>query len=192
MDRPRTPKVTITLYDHLGRPMKEAPPTPLSATWMRRPHYLGPCRVGRYDEHGQEGPLIRERLIRAQIPYIVTLLVYHSKFDIQPTAREYFVYAPMEIQKAAEVAVRLWQRWERPPRDEFLLGDMREVFPKIEDGIVAEPIGDSDFDSHWKDVLRRKHKAAGDPLDPFAFTCLDQDVRLFKHTDFQSGLAVTI
>ena len=69
---------------------------------------------------------------------------------------------------------------------------MRDVYPKVDDGIVAEPISDSDYDAHWRDVVKRKHKAAGDPTDPFAFTCLDTDVMVFKTADFQEGLHVTI
>jgi hypothetical protein len=185
-------KKSVKIYDHLGRPWKEEIPSVKSATWMRRVYYKGPARVGRFDSDGKEGDTIREELVRAQIPYVCTLLVYESKFQIEPTRREYFVYAPLEIQKAAELALRLWQRWERPPRPEFTFGDMREVFPKIEDGIVAEPLMDADFDEHWKDVRKRPHKAAGNPDDPFAFTCLDQDVKIYKHSDFQAGLITKI
>ena len=183
----------VELCDHMGRSV-EAPKTGavLSATRMRTYFMQGPARVGKFDDQGRTGDAIREELVRAQVPYIVTLLIYDSKFQIEPTKREYFVYAPLEIQKAAELAIRLWQRWERPPRPEFLFGDMREVFPKVDDGVVGEPITDSVFDEHWADVRKRKHKCAGNPDDPFAFTCLDQDVMLQKLTDFQTGLHVKI
>ena len=183
----------VELFDHMGRPMKEQKiPKKLSATWMRTAYRQGLARVGLYDADGRSGDPIREALVRAQIPYIVTLLIYGSKFEIEPTKREYFVYAPLEIQKAAELAIRLWQRWERPPRGEFLFGDMREVYPKVDDGVVAEPITDAFYDEHWKDVQKRAHRAAGLPSDPFAFTCLDQDVKVFKTADFQEGLSRTI
>ncbi len=183
----------VSLCDHMGRPMKELPPKVLSATWCRKTFNKGLARVGTYDDDGRSGDPIREALIRAQVPYVVTVLVYGSRFQIEPDKREYFVYAPKEIQKAAELAVRLWQRWERPPRtEEFIFGDMRDVYPRIDDGVVVEPIQDSDYDAHWADVRRRAHRAAGDPSDPFAFTCLDDDVKVFKSSDFQAGLSVTI
>jgi hypothetical protein len=182
----------VELYDHMGRPLKEAPPTQLTASWCQKAYHKGLARVGNYDSDGRSASGIQEELVRAQIPYVVTLLIYDSKLQIEPTHREYFVYAPLEIQKAAELALRLWQRWERPPRPKFLFGDMREVFPKVEDGIVAEPISDSDFANHWKDVKPRRRKMAGHPDDPFAFTCLDPDVMVFKTSDFQDGLRVKI
>ena len=183
----------VQLRDHLGRP-KEPPKRGeiLSASILRTFYMQGMARVGKFDEFGHTGDPIREALVRSQVPYLVTLLVYHSQFDIEPVRREYCVYAPLEVQKAAELAIRLWQRWERPPRPEFLFGDMRDVYPKVDDGVVAEPISDSLFDEHWKDVRKRSHKYAGNPDDPFAFTCLDQDVMLQKITDFQDGLAVKI
>jgi len=190
---PQPPQMkTVTLFDHMGRAMKDPPPRVLSAKWCRTAYHIGPARVGLYDDAGRPGDLIREELVRAQVPYVVTLLVYGSKFEITPTRREYFVYAPLEVQKAAELAFRLWKRWECPPRPEFTFGDMREVFPKVDDGIVAHPISDSDYDAHWKDVSTRKHKAAGKADDPFAFTCLDADVMVFKTADFQEGLRVKI
>jgi hypothetical protein len=185
-------KKTIALFDHMGRAMKEEPPRVLSATWCRKAFNKGLARVGKFDDAGRSGDPIREELVRAQVPYAVTLLVYHSKFDIEPTRREYFVYAPLEIQKAAELALRLWKRWECPPKPEFTFGDMRDVFPKVDDGIVAEPISDADYDAHWKDVINKKHRKAGKEDDPFAFTCLDTDVMVFKTADFQKGLSVTI
>lgn len=191
MDKVESSK-KVVLYDHMGRPLKELPPRVLSASWCRKAYYKGMARVGEFDDAGRSGDPLREELVRAQVPYVVTLLIYHSKFDIEPSKREYFVYAPLEVQKAAELALRLWKRWECPRRPEFTFGDMRDVFPKVDDGIVAEPIADSDYDSHWKDVQKRAHKAAGEPGDPFAFTCLDTDVMVFKTADFQEGLHVTI
>lgn len=183
----------VQLRDHLGRPVDNPKHgAVLSAKQMRTYYIQGMARVGKFDDRGQSGDPIRESLVRAQVPYIVTLLVYHSKFQIEPTHREYFIYAPMEVQKAAELALRLWQRWERPPRPEFMFEDLREVYPKVDDGVVAEPISDSTFDAHWRDVSKRKNKCAGDPEYPFAFTCLDQDVMLQKVTDFQAGLNVKI
>lgn len=182
----------VTLYDHMGRPMKELPPRVLSASWCRGVFYKGQARVGLVDKDGRTGAPVREDLVRAQVPYVVTLLVYRSRFDIVPETREYFVYAPMEVQKAAELALRLWRRWEKPKREEFSGEDMRYDYPKVDDGIVAEPITDSDFDGHWRSVRDRPHRAAGRETDPFAFTCLDPDVKVFKTSDFQAGMSVTI
>lgn len=183
----------VELYDHMGRPLKEEIPRALSATWCQKVFYKGQARVGAVDKDGRTTAApIREELLRAQVPYAVTLLVYHSRFDIVPETREYFVYASMEIQKAAELALRLWRRWEKPKREEFSGVDMREDYPKVSDGIVAEPITDSDFAEHWRSVRDRPHRAAGLPSDPFAFTCLDSDVKVFKTSDFQDGLAVKI
>lgn len=183
----------VLLCDHLGRKIEApAPHAVLSAKLLRKYYMMGLARVGQFDRQGKSGDNIREELVRAQIPQIVTLLIYHSKFQIEPTRREYFVYAPGELSKATELAIRLWQRWERPPRPQFIFEDLEDVYPKIADGAVCEAICDSDYDAHWADVRKRAHKCAGDPNDPFAFTCLDQDVMLQKLTDFQDGLHVKI
>lgn len=185
-------KQHVKIYDHMGRPLKGPIPPVKTAKFMRSVFYKGPARVGKFDDAGKTGDTVREELVRAQVPYLVTLLIYHGKHQVAAEEREYFVYAPLEIQKAAELAIRLWQRWERPPRGEFTFGDMREVYPKIGEGVVAEPMSDGDYDEHWKDVKATKggrFKAAGDPDDPFAFTCLDQDIKLYKSSDFQAGHA---
>ncbi len=182
----------VEIYDHMGRLRTDKIPDVLSATYCQGCFYKGNARVGKFDKDGHAGDPIREELVRAQVPYAVTLIIYESKFQIEPTKREYFVYAPLEVQKAAEIAIRLWQRWERPPRPEFIFEDMREVYPKVGEGVVAQPIGDEDFAQHWKYVRTKKYKAAGHPDDPFAFTCLDQDVIAFKTSDFQQGLIVKI
>lgn len=181
------------LCDHMGRKVEfPAPREVLSATKLQTYFMRGLARVGEYDSDGISGDPIREKMVRAQVPYLVTLLVYSSKFQLEPTHREYFVYAPNELQRAAELAIRLWKRWEQPPRGEFTFGDMSDVFPKIDNGVVVEPIDDAAFAEHWKDVSKRKHQCAGNPDDPFAFTCLDRDAMLYKVTDFQAGLRVKI
>lgn len=194
-------KKRVSLYDHMGRPMKSDPPSPLTSDYCRQVYYKGPARVGKYDDSGSlvDDPFgIREELVRAQVPYCVHLVIYESKFQISPTLREYFVYAPLEVQKAAEVALRLWQRWEKPSKrtvvdgESYNFTDMRDDYPKVGEGVAAKPMDDVDFDSHWADVKRRAHRAAGHPERPFAFTCLDEDVILFKHTDFQEGHRVKL
>lgn len=183
----------IVLYDADGKKMaQQRPPRVASATWMRSVYRLGKARVGKYDDQGVVGDIIRERLVRAQVPYVVSLLVYHSQFDLVATRREYYVYAPMEVQYAAMLALKLWRRWERGPMPDLLLGDMEDFYPKVDDGAVAEEIDDAEFRTQWNYVRRKKYKAAGDPDDPFAFTCLDQDANLFKSEDFQKGLVITV
>ena len=189
-------KKNVELYDHMGRPMKEKPPTPLTASYCRKVYYKGLARVGEYDDQGKRGDPIREELVRAQVPYCIHLVIYESKFQIEPTLREYFAYAPLDVQHGAELAVRLWRRWEKRQQrttvfgESFNFNDMEDDYPKVGEGVAAKPMSDSEFDEHWKDVRKRHHKAAGHPDDPFAFTCLDPDVMLFKHTDFLEGHAV--
>lgn len=181
-------KKTVSLYDHMGRPFKGAWPAAASAKFYRGLYYKGPTRVRPFDPTGASGSPIQEELVRAQVPQLVTLLVYRSKFDISPLEREYYVYAPQEQTMAAELALRLWQRWEKPPREEeFAFGDMNDMYPKVGEGAIAEPLTDEDYDEHWADVRKRAHRAAGDPSHPFAFTCLDNDVRLYKIVDRQAG-----
>lgn len=183
----------MKLYDHLGQPWTEPIPDVKSAKWMRSVYYKGQARVGDVDKDGlSTSSPIREELVRAQVPWCVVLLIYESKYQVDPVRREYFLHCPMEMTQAAKMAMRLWQRWERPPRPEFNFEDMRDVYPKVGEGIMAEPMQESDYDEHWRDVKSRPHHAVGDPEDPWAFTCLDEDVKLYKQTDFQHGLDVKI
>jgi hypothetical protein len=124
------------------------------------------------------------------------LLVYKSKFQMEPDKREYFVYAPPKLNSAAEFALRLWRRWEKKPfrivRDPKEVPDMRDDWPKVSDGVVAEPVNDKFFRESWKYVKNRRHKAAGHPDDPIAFACLEPEFSIYKTEDFQKDLPVRI
>lgn len=181
---------SVPIYDANGEPYTGAIPKLMSATFMRSVYRRGKSFVGKYDDQGVAGDDVREVVIRAQVPWYVKIHVYGSKFQVTPTPREYLVYAPKEKSDAAKIAFKLWRRWEKPKRDRvegMLIGvDMEDDYPKVDDAIWAIDIEDSDFDRHWKDVKRTgKFKAAGNPDDPFAFTCLDPDVQLFKVEDVQ-------
>ena len=134
---------------------------------------------------------IKQELVRYQQPHVVTLLIYGSKFQLEATRREYYVYAPSDYKSAVQLALILWKKWERGPMPPHV-DDARDWWPKLEDGAVAEEIDDATFESQWQSTLGRKFHAAGHPADPFAFTCLDQDVMLYKTSDFQDGLLVRV
>jgi len=152
-----------------------------SATGFSKVYYKGKAEVGKWDKHGKEGEGVRTELVRAQIPWFVTLMIYHSEFDTEPTPREYYVYSPMEESEASKIAMRMWQRWEKPKKEEeFNFEDMRKSYPMVSEAILVQPISDADYQEHWKDVRGKKHRCAGDPNDPIVFTCLDQDVMVTK------------
>ena len=196
MDQNKHPKEdrgqsAVPLYDSAGNPFTDEIPKIKSASFMRKTYRKGDAFVGKYDDSGVAGDDIREVVVRAQVPWYVKMHVYTSQFQVDPVPREYLVYAPKEKSKAAKFAFRLWRRWEKPrrPRTQgMLIGvDMNDDYPKIDDAIWAIDISDSDFDAHWRDVKRNGNfKAAGDPRDPIAFTCLDPDVQLFKIEDVQN------
>ena len=183
----------MQLYDELGVPLKTAVPNPLTGTFCRSAFVPGKEALDIVTRDGQ--PCVSSQVImgRAQIPYLVTLLVYHSKFQLVAERREYFVYAPGDIQSSVKLAFQLWRRWEKPRRTaDAWIEDMRDDYPKVDDGAVSEPIDDACFAEMWKAAQGRKHRCAGDPRDPFAFTCMDPDVMIYKHADFQQGLRLTV
>jgi hypothetical protein len=185
--------VSDQLYDHLGRPFREKFPKNLSAKFLQRIYHKGPARVGLYDANGKSGSLVREELVRAQTPYVVVLLMYRSRFEITPQRREYYVYAPMELTKAAKLALGLWRRWEKELRGEFNFAeDFADDYPKVDDAAFVIPLADVDYATQWRAVRAKSHKCAGDPNDPFAFTCFDPDILAYKTADFQAGMPVKI
>jgi hypothetical protein len=192
MPRSNTPTnaVRTQLYDHLGRPFKERFPKKLSASFLQRLYHKGAARVGQYDANGKAGDSVREELFRAQVPYVVMLLVYNSRFDISPTRREYYVYAPMDLTLAAKQAFALWRRWEKKASSACrAVEDLEHDYPKVDEAAFAIPLDtDEDFRAHWSTVKRHAHKAAGNPDDPIAYTCLNQDVLAFKTSDYQAGM----
>lgn len=130
-------------------------------------------------------------LVRAQIPYLVTLLVYESKFQLNPTEQEWVLYAPGDLKSAATVALTMWKRWFKPGPSvkQQLEGiDMRTDFPMVSDGVIVEPIDDKFFDECWRYVKNRPHKCSGHPERPWLFKCLEDDFAIYKHTDRQAGL----
>lgn len=183
----------MQMLDASGAPIQGGIPKVLTATFCRSVFFRGTDANEIEIVDGDHTFGTREDLRRLQIPQLVTLLVYRSKFQLQAERREYFVYAPPDIKSAVKLATQLWNRWEKPPRlEEFLLTDMEDIYPKIDDACTSEVIDDAFFDEMWKAARLRKHRAAGHPEDPFAFTSLDPDVMVYKHTDFQKGLAVTV
>lgn len=185
----------MQLLDSSGAPFVGGIPKVLSGTFCRSVFFRGNTSDVVVDGDNADARVeVRERLIRAQVPHMVTLLVYNSKFELQPAQREYFVYAPMDIKGSVQLAFKLWRRWEKPQRVEFATAiDLEDDYPKVEDAAVSEPIDDAFFDEMWRSVRASgKYKAAGHPDDPFAFTSLDPDIRVYKTSDFQEGLAVTV
>jgi hypothetical protein len=183
----------MELYDGAGKRIDTAVPNPLTGTFCREAHRLGPTKMNVVDPYGNAAVEVKHELVRAQQPYLVTLLITGSRFQMQSTQREYFVYAPADLASAAKLAVRLWRRWEKAPRDpDAPTLDMNDDYPKVKDAVLASPIDDNFFKEMWRHARQRPHRTAGHPEDPFAFTCLDQDVRVHKISDFQEGFNVTV
>ena len=183
----------MQLLDSEGKPIAGGLPRVLTASFCRGVFFRAVDINEVVIEEGLQVMANREDLRRAQLPHLVTLLVYSSKFQLEPVRREYFVYAPPDIKSSVKLAMQLWKRWEKPRRAiDYLVTDMNEDFPKVEDACVSEVIDDKFFDEMWKNVSAKAHKAAGHPADPFAFTSLDPDIMVYKFTDFQKGLAVTV
>lgn len=182
----------MEIFDASGNPM-QGPPSPLSATFCRSAHYVGPTRVETVGAGGKIRTEVKNDLVRAQVPHLVRLLVYHSKFQVTPDEREYFVYAPMDYKSSVKLVMDLWRRWEKPRKKGWeFVEDMRDDYPKVEDAAVSEPIDDNFFDEMWRAAKQRAHRAAGHPDDPFAFTCLDPTVKVYRTADFQKDLVVTV
>ena len=174
----------VTIYDASGKPLGVNPPKPLTGAFCRRAYMFA-------DVFNEITEQPERQLVRYQQPHVVTLLIYNSKLQINATRREYYVYAPSDYKSAVQLALLLWKKWERGPQPQHI-SDTSDWYPKLEDGAVAEEIDDNTFEEQWRAASARKYRAAGHPGDPFAFTCLDQDVMLYKATDFQSGLRVTV
>ena len=174
----------VTIYDPSGKKLADRPPVPLSGNFCRRAHLYANV----WNDLTQQS---ERQLVRYQQPHVVTLLIYNSRLQLNATRREYYVYAPSDYKSAVQLALVLWKRWERGPRPAHI-DDNADWYPKLEDGAVAEEIDDSTFEEQWRAASARKFRAAGHPGDPFAFTCLDQDVMLYKTSDFQAGLSVRV
>ena len=135
----------MKLYDASGKIMDGAPPNVISSVYARSVYRQGKARVDVSGPAGAESVEVRHELVRAQVPHLVTLIVYTSKFQLVGDTREYFVYAPMDLQQSVKLAFGLWRRWEKPRRGVCTV-DLREDYPKVDDAAVSEPIDDAFFD----------------------------------------------
>lgn len=186
-DGPR-PEITVrNIFDRNGKPISVIP-NPLSADFCKRAYMKGI----RY-EHAMDGTLATHPdLFRAQVPWLVTLLVYDSAFQLEETVREYVLYAPPTMGEGAKMARYLWTRWEGPSRQaiEQHVGFRSTLYPQMEVGVVADVLDDATFLDLRRATLQRdkKFKCAGAPTDPWAFTCLDGDIKLFQNGEFQHDL----
>lgn len=174
----------MIIYDASGNKLADKAPKPLTGSFCRRAYMFANV------VNELSGTTSRE-LVRYQQPHVVTLLIYDSKFQLKAKRREYYVYAPSDYKSAVQLALVLWKRWERGPKPAHV-DDVTGWYPKLEDGAVAEEIDDKTFEEQWRASLGREFRAAGHPGDPFAFTCLNQDVMLYKTSDFQTGLNVRV
>jgi hypothetical protein len=182
----------MEIFDASGSPILEVPRV-LSASFLRGTHIKGTARVETVDAGGHLNMEFKHDMVRAQVPHLVTLIVYSSKFQLQGETREYFVYAPMDVQHSVKLAFKLWRRWEKPRRAAGVwIEDLNDDFPKVDNAAVSEPIDDNFFAEMWKATYPKKHRCAGSPYDPFAFTCLDPAVKVYRSADFQSGLRLTV
>lgn len=186
-----SPRPSMQILDASGAHLADRAPRVLSGEFCRSAHFAGPAEVAIHPVTGVA--TVQNSLVRAQVPHLVTLLVYHSKFQMVPDHCEYFVYAPREIRHSVRLAFDLWRRWVKGITDPNFIPDIdSDGYPKVDDGAVSEPIDDAFFLDTWKYVRRGKHKCAGNPDDPFAFTSTDNSVKIYRSSDFQSGLDVTI
>lgn len=196
-----TTRVPSLIYCANGKQLTTRPPKPITGKFLRQCHFLGRVSDADSPEVNFDGtPKEQHTLVRMQVPWLVTLMVYESPMQQTPTNREYVVYAPPSLQAAVTFALKLWNKWEAP-RATKIVTPMGQ-WPRIEDGCVAEPLeprninqADDMFKAHFKDVVRFSRKGLhflGHREDPVAFTSLDPDLRLYKVEDFQQGLEVKI
>lgn len=188
--------------------MASAPPRVLTGDFCRRAHYKG--TVGRRNESAMKMDVAPD-LIRFQVPWLVSLLHYDSKLQMEPTRLEMHIYAPPQESVAAKAAYELWRWWWKdvPTRGATIEQELAAPeYPKIEDGMVAEATDDATFMDAWKfasrggeakrlefDGIRRftpGYLAGGHPHDPWCFIDMSGQVRIFRSTDFQSGLNLKI
>lgn len=185
------------IYNDLGVLIKaEDVPKPLTGSFMRslwrKGLYHDPSKLG-YDME----KFVKRDMSRAQVPYVVTFLNYDSKLQMTPDPVEIYLYAPLDLTVAVTLGQSLWRRWYKFPelrKRGIELNDamFRDEYPKVEDGAVAEPIDDATFADLWKHTRLKKYGAAGNPDNPFAFTCQDGSVKIYRSSDFQEGLAYTV
>lgn len=179
------PRVSVKgLYDEYGAPITVLPDF-VSCDFVRRTYRKVKGEI-KTTANGS-ADLSDPGMVRAKIPYLVTLMVYHSQFQIAPKEQEWFIYAAGDLKSAAYEAMSLWKRWFKP-RNKVQIDDMELDFPMLADGVVIEPIDDKFFDESWEYVKRKRHRKAGDPDRPWLFVCLDDAFSIYKSTDRQAGL----
>lgn len=182
----KSPRIGVrNLFDKYGKPIPVLPDH-ITAEFMRSTFRKG----GRTLVVGADSLSVSfdEGLVRAQIPYLVTLYVQRSLLVREEM--EWLVYAPADLKSAATTALTLWKRWFKParPPGEASPPDLATDYPLVRDGVVVEPVDDKFFDECWRYVCKRQHRAAGHPHEPWLFTCLDPDFKVYNHTDRQQGL----
>lgn len=165
-------------------------PQPVTADFMRS-CFRKQKRELKVDVSGNVTHIVDHDLVRAQIPYLVTLYIYRSQFDTVPYEMEWFLYAPGDLRSAAVQAQTMWRRWFKPARKVGAAPsgiDMEHDYPRVAHGLLVEPIDDNFFDESWRYAKTRPHKTAGHPDRPWLFTCLDEGFKIYRHTDRQQGL----
>jgi len=172
------------LWTSAGQPILESEhPSPLTASFLRRCYVHADVAKDIVLPEGYTVMSREQTHIRAQIPFVVTLLVYQSKFQTEPDVREYYVYASSYSPGLAIGAtLNLWRRWEKIPATN---GDPDAEYPSATVDVSAmNMIDDKEFEDLVKHARKNSTaKFAGDPRDPFAFTVLDSSIRLFKTID---------
>lgn len=198
----------MDIYDSTGKVMASGPPRVLSGDFCRRAYFKG--NVAHKNE--AEAKLdIAPGLVRYQVPWLVSLLHYDSPLQMEPQRLEMHIYAPPKESVAAKAAYELWRWWWKdvPTHGATVEQELAAPeYPKIEDGMVAEVTDDATFMDAWKFASRKGpakrmeiggirrftpgYLAGGHPMDPWCFIDMSGDVRIFKSTDFQSGLQLKL
>ena len=177
--------------DQAGRPVGEAP-TPVTSQFLRRLCRRGITEDLEFSPEGEQISGNGHGLVRAFQPYAVTVLEYASEFQLYPTRREIFLYAPPNYTNPGLLALGLWTRWFKPGGNAVIDAFARQQYPQVgEAGFVDPQIGDDGYDDFWKFARTREHRHVGDPSDPVAFVCLDTSICTIGET-LQDGLIRTV
>jgi len=159
-------------------------PTPHTSQFLRKLYRKGEVHI---NQTGKE----TIDFYPAQMPHIVTIPIMLSPVHTEAEILEYFVIVPNgEPGKAGHQGLDLWKRWFR---EQAGIPEFQE-FPRVaayDAGVgvvVGEQIDWDEWDELWRDVKKRPHKCVGDPRDPFGFTCLDPDFKIYKTGDPAAGI----
>ena len=178
--------------DTHGKPVLESP-RPVNCDFLRTL-----CRPGVVNDVviGADGEIDfgnKTGLVRAFQPYAVTVMEYASEFQVEPTRREFFIYASPNFTDPGKLALGLWTRWFKPPSgSEEIDAFARPKYPMVGEAAVVDPqIGDDGYDDFWKFAKSKPHRHIGDPNRPIAFICLDTSICTIGET-LQSGLVRTV